>query len=255
MRLLRFSQLRRKIGRTAGRLLRFAAEFEKLASQVGHAQVAGGTMGVVGGLMAVLGLALAPLTAGGSLALTGLAMGLSAGGGGAMVMSAVVGMPAEIAGSQWEKHYLGRAVDESNDTLAYCDFLAGVLSEALVAFDGFENYLEEEDAPIPREVLDGLLWVKNVYVSIFKAYKFAKMSQRVEILNEVIHVAKKVSKAVAEGVDRVEVKQGGQTVKYLVDLSKYERLFQKIKYASHLVALYDPSGLCPQVKKKHDFFS
>jgi hypothetical protein len=70
--------------------LRYASEFEKISHTTGAITTAGGAMGILGGLLTITGLALAPFTAGGSLALTGLSMAASTIGSSILVSSAAL---------------------------------------------------------------------------------------------------------------------------------------------------------------------
>ncbi|TRY63775.1 hypothetical protein TCAL_11499 [Tigriopus californicus] len=211
LKLMPIPNLRKSIAITNGRLLQFAQEFEKIAQDAGILQIVGGSLGIVGGALGTTGLILAPFTAGGSLVLTGASVALGVLGSTLLITSAV-GISGDVISSLWEQHYMAKSMSESNHVMNHVEHLAGVVTEATVAFREFDEFLDQD--PQTEGTLDAMIWAKNVYVLLMKSVTMSrihekilnrgdipKLPSKVQIIKDVVKHSKESVKAVLNGMD------------------------------------------------------
>lgn len=238
--LMPIPNLRKSIAITNGRLLEYAQEFEKIAEDSGILQIVGGSLGIVGGVLGTTGLILAPLTAGGSLVLTGASVALGVLGSTLLITSAV-GISGDVISSLWEQHYTAKSMNEAKHVMNHVEHLAGIVTEASVAFREFDEFLDQD--PQTEGTLDAMIWAKNVYVMLMKSVTMSRIHEKilnrgdiptlpskVQIIKDVVKHSKESVKAVLNGMDNYcfSIPSLGNPMCYKIDPT--QSVSKNIKY-------------------------
>ena len=114
---------------------RYADEFESSSVSTGVVQVIGGGVGILGGVLALGGLILAPFTAGGSLILMGFSLSSIA----TSIFSSAILEASNQYNRKFQREYMILARDETTTHLKHLDRLASILIESTETYEKLTN--------------------------------------------------------------------------------------------------------------------
>ncbi len=154
---------------------------------------------VVSGLVAIAGLALAPVTAGSTLVLASVSMALTISATTTAVVSSVLEVPADLVSWYYRSDYSEIEQQEAGEIFAYSDNLAEFLSESLQAFKDFDKYIEQEKALLPREVVEILLLLKHSWVMLTTTRHTVELPKKIDIFKSFVKRAKSITRTMANG--------------------------------------------------------
>ena len=115
-----------------------ASRLDKLSQDCGIATTVGGSVGVVGGAMAIGGIAAAPFT-------TGLSLGLTLGGAGLGVAGGVTSTTASLVHHGLEKSDIKRAKEATTEVVTIAKVFGEFLTICVHAFTQARDYLKTEE--------------------------------------------------------------------------------------------------------------
>lgn len=184
------SEYKEKIEEAVGQMRECADTLDSVISNTGIARATGGGLGIAGGIAGLVGLGLAPFTAGISLVLTvGGAVTAAAGG--------VTSLTGTLVNMGWEKGQTAKAKEVTNDVARFTQSLQELLavylkrlSEAGDFLDNNKEYLIEDESNLETFFETGQILTKGAKVGYKVVKAGSKLYKGVKGYKELMNIIK-----------------------------------------------------------------